>query len=121
MSGQKENIPNKHLLSKSHSTLTGLDDEGETSNGTYDFCIVDESEFLVCMVIVQTEVLREKKTKKNKKHMFTCNGTIDPVVRAPVELQSVVDQLPQKRERAKERTKAHCISAKEGVLENLPK
>lgn len=83
------------------------------------FCIVNESEFLVGMVIIQTEVLREKTTKK--KHMFTCNGTIDPVVRAPVELQSVVDQLPQKRERAKERTKAHCISAKEGVLENLPK
>lgn len=58
--------------------------------------------------------------KKRGKHMFTCNGTIDPVVCAPVELQSVVDQLPQKRERAKERPKSHCISAKEGVLENLP-
>lgn len=46
----------------------------------------------------------------------TCNGSVDPVVGASVECQTIVDQLPKERKHAKEGSKSQSIRARECVL-----
>lgn len=52
--------------------------------------------------------------------VLTCNSSVESIVFSSVELQSIIDRLPQEREHAKERSESNCISTKERVFEDGP-
>lgn len=51
--------------------------------------------------------------------VLTCNSSVETIILSSVELQPIVDKLPQERKHAKERSESNCISAKERVLEDV--
>jgi len=52
---------------------------------------------------------------------LTGNSSVDPVIRSAIELQAVVDKLPEEREHGKEGSEANGVDAQERILENMSK
>lgn len=67
------------------------------------------------------EVLKREKEDGLTKEKITSNGSVETVILATVELQSIIDKLPEERKDTKERSETDGISAKERLLEDFSK